>query len=122
MKIMKSINKILVFSVVLSVLPGCAYFEKFTKKRQKTDQKTTQKTQSKTVPKSAVSKPVDTQAQQRYYDLGLKYYSEENYAEAKKAWQHVLQLGTHTPLSDKAREYLKKTEQVLKTLHEMEKK
>lgn len=66
--------------------------------------------------------PADPMAQQRFYDQGMKYYSQENYAEAKRAWQQCVQAGPGAPLADKARDYLKKTEQVLKTLKEFEHK
>jgi len=65
-------------------------------------------------------KPVDPRAQQRYYDLGLKYYADEDYSEAKKAFQQAIEYGPDTSLGIKARENLSKTEQVLKTLRELE--
>ena len=57
--------------------------------------------------------------QQQYYDMGMKYYSQEKYAEAKKSWQKVIKLGKRTELADKARENIKKVDQILKTLKEM---
>ena len=65
-------------------------------------------------------KAVDPKAQQQYYDLALKYYTEENYKQAKKLFQQVIQSGPSTTLGMKARDNLKKTEQILKTLKEME--
>jgi len=65
-------------------------------------------------------KLVDPQAQQRHYDLGLKYYADEDYEEAKKAFQQAVEYGPDTSLGIKARENLLKTEQVLKTLRELE--
>ncbi len=62
---------------------------------------------------------VDPGIQQQYYDLGLKYYVEENYGEAKNAFQLVIENGVDTPLGMKAREDLKKTVQALKTLQEI---
>ena|SRR3989344_2342840 len=117
-KIIILVTRFLIPVIVLSTFTGCAYLKHL---KQKAGPKPAHKTPAKT-PSRAAPKPVDLQAQQKYYDLGLKYYSEENYAEAKKAWQQVLQLGSHTPLSEKAGEYLKKTDQVLKTLNEIEKK
>jgi len=67
-------------------------------------------------------KPADPRAQQRYYDLGLKYYADEDYGEAKKAFQQSIEYGPDSFLGGKARENLLKTEQILKTLREMEQK
>jgi len=67
-------------------------------------------------------KPVDLQAQQRYYDLGLKYYADEHYGEAKNAFQQAIEYGPESTLAGKARENLLKTEQVLRTLRELEQK
>ena len=103
------------FLCVSSLVSGCAYMKKMTKGKHAKSKKS-QKGQSKG---ASQSKPADPQAQQRYYDMGMRYYSEEKYAEAKKAWQQAVQLGPHTPLGNKAQEYLKKTDQVLKTLQEM---
>lgn len=97
---------------------GCALFIKKEPVKAPPPQKPAH-SQQKSQPKST---PVDAQAQQKFYDRGLKYYTEENYAEAKKSWQQAIQLGPNTALADKSREYLKKTEQVLKTLEEMEKR
>ena len=77
----------------------------------------------KATPKPPVTKtpaiPGETTSQQTYYDMGMRYYSQEKYAEAKKAWERVIKLGRRTPLADKARENIKKTDQILKTLKEM---
>ena len=67
-------------------------------------------------------KPVDTEAQQSYYDLGLQHYLKEDYTEAKKAFQQVVQIGPGTTLGLKAQENLKTIEQILKTLREIESK
>ena len=115
--------KTVVYLLLCAALPltGCAYFQ-----AQKTKAAKSKKSQAVRPSRSggakSQAKPMDPQAQQRYYDLGMKYYTEENYVEAKKAWQQVLQYGPNTPMADKARENLKKTDQVLKTLQEMEKK
>jgi TolA-binding protein len=63
--------------------------------------------------------PGETTSQQTYYDMGMRYYSQGKYAEAKKAWERVIKLGRRTALADKARENIKKTDQILKTLKEM---
>lgn len=57
--------------------------------------------------------------QQQYYNIGMKHYSQENYQEAKKAWLMVIKLGKRTALANKARENIKKTDQILKTLKEI---
>jgi TolA-binding protein len=62
----------------------------------------------------------DLKAQQRHYDLGLRYYADENYEQAKKSFQQVIERGPDSSLGLKARENLLKTEQVLRTLKEME--
>jgi TolA-binding protein len=68
------------------------------------------------------AKPVDAKAQQHYYDLGLQYYSKENYGKAKEAFQQAVDFGPNTPLGVKAQENLKKIQQILKTLEELESK
>ncbi len=67
-------------------------------------------------------KAVDPKAQQHYYNVGLKQYSEENYGEAKKAFQLVIDNGPKTALALKAHENIKKIERILKTLSEIEAK
>jgi tetratricopeptide (TPR) repeat protein len=79
----------------------------------------------KPVPKSGVrapARPVDPKVQQHYYDLGLQLYSEENYAEAEEAFQQAVDRGPSTLLGIKAQENIRKIEQILKTLEEMENK
>ena len=76
----------------------------------------------KQYPSRMQPKPVDPQAQQRYYDLGLTNYADEDYREAQKAFQQAIEYGPDSSLGIKARENLLKTEQVLKTLREMERK
>lgn len=68
------------------------------------------------------SRPVDAKAQQRYYDRGLQYYSKENYDEAEEAFQQVIEFGPNTELGLKAKENLKKIEQIQKTIKEIESK
>ena len=67
-------------------------------------------------------KPVDVKAQQQYYDLGLQQYSKENYREAKKSFQMVVEHGPKSALGIKAQENLRKIQQILKTLEEIESK
>jgi TolA-binding protein len=62
---------------------------------------------------------VDTRAQQKFYDLGLQHYTEEQYAEARRAWQQVIKLGPRTPLAARARENIHKANRILQTLEEM---
>ena len=118
-KIIWNTGVVLVFSLFMS---GCAYIQKWipAKKTPPSPPPKHEKTQRR--PGQGQPKNIDSAGQQRYYDLGMKYYTEENYAEAKKAWQQVLQMGPGTPLAGKTREYLKKTDQILKTLQEIEKK
>lgn len=65
-------------------------------------------------------KPVDAKAQQQFYDQGLQLYSRENYSEAKKAFQQAVQSGPNTSLGLKAQENIRKIDQVLRTLRELE--
>ena len=67
-------------------------------------------------------KIVDTQAQQLHYDRGIRAYSNENFEEAKAAFQRVISLGPKTELGLKARENLNKVIQVLKTVEEIKSK
>ncbi len=101
--------------VLVIMISGCAYFQPKKAKPVHPPAKKAVKSDSKPAGKSA-----DPQAQQKFYDQGMRFYSQENYAEAKKSWQQAVQAGPNSPLADKARDYLKKTEQVLKTLKEME--
>ena len=71
------------------------------------------------VPKALPAPPGGAKTQQKYYDMGMRYYAQEKYAEAKKAWQRVIKLGRRTDLAKKARENIKKVDQILKTLKEM---
>jgi TolA-binding protein len=66
--------------------------------------------------------PVDPKAQQRYYDLGLQQYSKENYEEARRAFQEAVEAGPSTQLGVNAQENIRKIDQILKTLEEIEKK
>ncbi len=68
------------------------------------------------------AKPVDVRAQQDHYDQGLKYYSREKYDEARKAFQRVVDLGPNTSLGQKAQENLRKIQQIMKTVEEIESK
>ena len=98
----------LVCTMTLLALSGCAGLRKTTPP-----------------PKSAArpqAKPVDPKAQQHYYDLGLQQYSKENYGKAKEAFQQAVEFGPNTALGVKAQENLKKIQQILKTLEELESK
>lgn len=105
--------------VLILLVSGCAYFQP--KKAKPARQPTKKSAQSDSKP-AVRATSVDPQAQQKYYDQGMRFYSQENYSEAKKSWQQAVQAAPGTALADKARDYLKKTEQVLKTLKEMEKR
>lgn len=107
MKTLTNTTYLFISFVLITALSGCA------KKIE----------EQQPAPKRSTSRGrVDTKAQQQYYDLGLKYYTDENYTEAKKAFQQVIQNGPDTSLGVKARHNLDKTEQILKTLKEMEDK
>ena len=99
----KLLRRLIMYGLVLLVMAGCA-----------------------TWPKSFPFKPssrqqsVDAKAQKRHYDQGLQQYSKDNYGEAKNSFQQVVDLGPNTPLGLKAQENLKKLEQILKTLEEIE--
>ena len=89
---------------------------------KKTIEKSPEALPPKATPKPPAQKPPEAPAklsQQQYYNLGMKYYSQEKYAEAKQAWQMVVKLGKRTALANKARENIKKTDQILKTLKEI---
>ncbi len=101
------ICKVLVCSVTLLALSGCTLLHKPPPPQ----------------PKPAVrmkTRPADAKAQQHYYDLGLQHYSKENYGKAKEAFQLAVEYGPTTALGMKAQENLKKIQQILKTLEELE--
>jgi TolA-binding protein len=110
MKTRRSRVRLLICSLTLVVLSGCALFQK------------TPPPPPPAPPRSPVRPRVDAKAQQQYYDLGVQQYSRENYREAKEAFEHVLELGPNTALGMKAQENLKKIQRILKTLEEIEAK
>lgn len=55
-------------------------------------------------------------AQKAAYDRGMKYYTQEQYKNARKAWQEAVRLGPATPLGQQAQKYLEDVEQTIKTL------
>ncbi len=67
-------------------------------------------------------RPADLAAQKALYEEGLKFYSEEKYLDAKKSWEQALEISTTSELSGHILENLKKTDQVLKTLQEIQNK
>jgi len=67
-------------------------------------------------------KPADARVQQQWYDQGLQHYSKENYGDARKAFQRAVDLGPNTALGQKAQENLRKIQQILKTVEEIESK
>ena len=107
-KTRRPLLQLLICSLLLAVLYGCALFKKTPP--------------SPSPPRSPVRPHVDAKAQQHYYDLGVQNYSKENYGEAKEAFEHVLELGPNTALGIKAQENLKKLQRILKTLEEIEAK
>ncbi len=58
-------------------------------------------------------------AQQKYYNIGMRYYAQDKFEQAKEAWQTVIKLDRKTALADKARENVKKVDQILKRLKQM---
>ena len=73
-------------------------------------------------PAKVQAKPVDAKAQKYHYDLGLQHYSKENYQEAEASFQQAIDLGPNTALGIKAQENLRKIQQILKTLEEINSK
>jgi TolA-binding protein len=109
----KTISDLLLCGALLIALSACAVKQRPTAVPHPVPQ-----------PQTRPARPhhVDEKAQQRYYDLGLEHYSRDNYREARDAFQHVVDLGPNTPLAAKAEENLKKIEQIMKTLEEMQSK
>jgi len=58
-------------------------------------------------------------AQQKYYNIGMRYYAQDKFEQAKEAWQAVIKLDRKSDLAEKARENVKKVDQILKRLKEM---
>ena len=71
------------------------------------------------VPKAA-PRPVDLEAQKRAYSRAMKLFTEESYTEAKKAFTEVVRMGSDTEFGQKARANLKKVDQMLQSLREIE--
>ena len=99
----KLLRTLIMYGMVLLVMTGCAAWQK-----------------SLPFKSSSRQQHVDPKAQKRHYDQGLQQYSKDNYGEAKKAFQQVVDLGPGTPLGLKAQENLKKIDKILKTLEEIE--
>lgn len=77
--------------------------------------------QSKSQSKSA-QPHLDPKAQQYYYDKGVQHYAKENFGEAKAAFRRAIDAGPNTALGLKAQENLKKIQQILKTVEDIESK
>jgi outer membrane protein assembly factor BamD (BamD/ComL family) len=104
----KMLLKLITYSLVLFVVAGCTTWPKiFSPSQQKS---------------STRQQHPDARAQQQYYDQGLQQYSKDNYGEAKASFQQVVDLGPNTTLGLKAKENLKKIDQILKTVEEIESK
>jgi outer membrane protein assembly factor BamD (BamD/ComL family) len=100
--------RLITYSLVLLIAAGCTTWPKtFFPSQQKS---------------SARQQHTDSRAQQQYYDQGLQQYSKDNYGEAKASFQQVVDLGPNTTLGLKAKDNLKKIDQILKTLEEIESK
>lgn len=79
----------------------------------------------KNTPEPTEPKPpteVNMELAQDYYDQGLQFYADEQYAKAKNAWLRVIKIAPDTRLAGRARAYIKKVDRILKTLKELEKK
>lgn len=67
--------------------------------------------------KSAPAKAVFSAAEQKKaYDRGMKFYTQEQYKEARKAWQEAVRMGPSTPVGKQAQDYLRDVERTIRTL------
>ena len=57
--------------------------------------------------------------QRKYYNDGMRYYTQAKYHEAKEAWEEVIKRGPKTKLAAKARNYIMKADQKLQYLEQM---
>jgi len=108
MTIDRLFRKLILYGMMVLVVAGCATWQKVPFFHKSTSRPQSKSDEAKT--------------QQYYYNQGLQHYSGENYGEAKKAFEHVIELGPNTVLGLKAQENLKKIHQILKTLEEIESK
>lgn len=68
-------------------------------------------------PKAAAAKPAVSSAEQKKaYDRGMKFYTQEQYKEARKAWQEAVRMGPNTSIGKQAQDYLRDVEQTIRTL------
>jgi TolA-binding protein len=105
---------ILSLAMLAILLPGCAVKKTHAPARSQPPPSSHQK--------PAARPAADPKAQQRYYDLGLQNYSKENYDEARDAFEQVVEINPNSSLGLKAQENIRKIDQILKTLKEIEKK
>lgn len=54
--------------------------------------------------------------QKKAYDRGMKFYTQEQYKEARKAWQEAVRMGPSTTIGKQAQDYLRDVEQTIRTL------
>jgi len=104
------------YCMIFLIAAGCSTFPKIFSPSQ---QKSTSRQQHSDTKTQQHADPI---AQQQYYDQGLQHYSKDNYGEARAAFQQVVDLGPNTALGLKAKENLKKIDQILKTVEEIEAK
>lgn len=72
---------------------------------------------SQTPSKGAPAKAAFSAAEQKKaYDRGMKFYAQEQYKEARKAWQEAVRMGPSTPIGKQAQDYLRDVEQTIRTL------
>jgi TolA-binding protein len=70
-------------------------------------------------PKTSPAGETLSNQQKKYYNDGMRYYTQAKYHEAKEAWQEVIKMGPKTKLAAKARNYILKADQKLKFLEQM---
>jgi len=70
-------------------------------------------------PKTSPKSETVLNEQKKYYNDGMRYYTQAKYHEAKASWQEVIKIGPKTKLAVKARNYIIKADQKLKYLEQM---
>lgn len=65
---------------------------------------------------AAVKTSVSAAEQKKAYDRGMKFYTQEQYKEARKAWQEAVRMGPNTAIGKQAQDYLRDVEQTIRTL------
>lgn len=102
----------------ISLFSGCAQTSNFLSKFKKKDAKAASTKPSKTRKKPRSK--FDPKAQQQAYDRGLKLFSRENYQAAQKAWKQAVRMNPKSAVGKKSSQNLRKVEQILQSLREIE--